>query len=134
MSSGWIFNGNIFEDLDDYVGFVYIITNLTNQRKYIGKKNFYSIRTKKVKGKNKKVKTESNWRKYFGSNVELCEDVKKIGEENFHREILKLCKSKGEMGYFEAKYQFLFDVLLDDIYYNKWIMCRINASHLKKVK
>jgi len=134
MSNCWYYKENIFEDLENYIGFVYIITNLTNQRKYIGKKNFYTSRMKKIKGKRKRIKSESDWKTYYGSNKELSADVIKLGEENFHREILRLCKSKGEMSYFEAKYQFLFDVLFDDIYYNTWIMCRVNASHLKKVE
>jgi len=133
MSNCWYYKENIFEDLEDYIGFVYIITNLTNQRKYIGKKNFYTSKMKKIKGKRKRIKSESDWKTYYGSNKELSADVIKLGEGNFHREILRLCTSKGEMSYFEAKYQFMFDVLTDDIYYNTWIMCRINASHLKKV-
>jgi hypothetical protein len=128
----WLYNDNLFEDIADYVGFVYLITNLQNGRKYIGKKNFYFSKTRTVKGKKKRTKVESDWKEYFGSNKELLEDVEKLGKENFKREILKLCKSKGEFGYYEAKYQFQFEVLEHpDLWYNSWIMCRVHRKHIK---
>jgi len=127
----WLYNGLPLEDIGDYVGFVYIITNLTNNRKYIGKKNFYFSKTKQVKGKKKRFKVESDWKEYFGSNKELAADVKSLGEQNFMREILRLCKTKGEFGYFEAKYQFDNNVLESDEYYNTWIMVRVHKKHLK---
>ena len=67
----WSFNGEIFEssDIDDFQGFVYLIRNKTTDKKYIGRKYFYSIR--KVKGKKKRVRSESDWKKYYGSSKEL---------------------------------------------------------------
>ena len=133
MGLNWIYNDLEFTEdmIGDNYGFVYIITNLTNNKKYIGKKFFYSIRSKVIKGKKKKVKSFSDWQSYYGSNDVLKQDVKQLGESNFKREILHLCKKKGECGYLETKEQFTRNVLESDDYYNTWIMCRINKSHLK---
>ena len=130
----WLYNDQPFEEVGEYVGFVYRITNLTNNKKYIGKKNFYFSRTKTIKGKKKRSKVESDWRDYYGSNKELNADVALHGEGNFRREILRLCKSKAEFGYYEAKYQFDLNVLESDEYYNTWIMCRVHKKHLTSLK
>ena len=131
----WLYNNESFEEIPEgIVGYVYLITNLTNNRKYIGKKNFYFSKTKQVKGKKKRTKVESDWRVYYGSNKELCADVEKIGKENFKREILRLCKTKGEFGYFEAKMQFENNVLESDEWYNSFIMVRVNKKHLTFLK
>lgn len=133
MELNWEYDNKDFtEDLiGDNYGFVYEITNLTNKRKYIGKKFFYSAKTKQVKGKKKKVKVASDWKTYYGSNAELVNDVKIHGEENFKREILHLCKTKGECGYLEAKEQFVRGVMESEDYYNTWIMVRVRKSHIK---
>lgn len=131
----WTYQGReVTEDeIESHVGFVYIIENLTNNKKYVGKKLFKSIRTKTIKGKRKKVKSDSDWRDYYGSNAILKEDVKRLGPENFKREILKLCKSKGTANYFEMKYQIQFEVLeRPDEYYNEWIIVKVHRSHIKK--
>ena len=127
----WLYNNEPFEKIPEgIVGYVYLITNLTNNRKYIGKKNFYFSKTRQVKGKKKRIKVESDWKDYFGSNKELCADVEKLGKENFRREIMILCRTKGEFGYFEAKMQFENNVLESDNYYNSWIMVRVHKKHL----
>lgn len=130
----WIYKGQTVEDIGNYIGFVYIITNLRTDRKYIGKKNFYFAKTKQVKGKKKKYKVESDWKTYFGSNEELNNHVHIFGEEQFRREILRFCSSKGEMSYFEAKYQFENSVLESDQWYNTWISCKIHKKHLTFLK
>ena len=133
MELNWKYNNEDFTEglIGDNYGFVYEITNLTNKRKYIGKKFFYSAKTKQVKGKKKKVKVPSDWQTYYGSNTELVNDVKLHGEENFSREILHLCKTKGECGYLEAKEQFVRGVMESEDYYNVWIMVRVRKSHIK---
>ena len=133
MGLNWTYNGKDFtEDLvGNNYGFVYQITNLTNGRKYIGKKFFYSAKTKQVKGKKKKYKASSNWQTYYGSSDNLTKDVLQLGHENFIREILHLCLSKGECGYLEAKEQFRNNVLETDNYYNTWIMVRVRKDHIK---
>ena len=133
MGLNWTYNGKDFtEDLvGNNYGFVYQITNLTNGRKYIGKKFFYSAKTKQVKGKKKKYKVSSNWQTYYGSSDNLTKDVLQLGHENFNREILHLCLTKGECGYLEAKEQFRNNVLETDNYYNSWIMVRVRKDHIK---
>jgi len=131
----WTFESQPIDEtiLDDYVGFVYCITNLIDNKKYIGKKLLKFRRTKVVKGKKKKILVESDWKKYWGSNKNLIADVEKLGEDKFAREILKFCKSKGECNYYESKLQFERAVLETDTYYNDWIMCKIHRSHVKKL-
>ena len=126
----WTYMERIFDssDVGDYFGFVYLITNLTNQRQYIGRKYFWSFRT--PKGKKRKVKQESDWKKYYGSCPELKEDIKKYGKENFSREILSLHKTKGTCNYEETKQLFLNNVLSESLdngapaYYNSNILGR----------
>jgi hypothetical protein len=133
MGLNWTYNGKDFtEDLiGNNYGFVYQITNLTNGKQYIGKKFFYSAKTKQVKGKKKRYKASSNWQTYYGSSDNLTKDVLQLGHENFNREILHLCLTKGECGYLEAKEQFRNNVLETDNYYNSWIMVRVRKDHIK---
>ena len=125
---------------DDCVGFVYIITNLKTNRKYVGKKlakfsktTYKTVVLKNGKKKKKKIrsKIDSDWKDYYGSSKELNEDVEKLGTENFKREILFFCKSKAECSYVESREQFSRKVLESDDYYNNNIMCRIHGSHIK---
>jgi hypothetical protein len=133
MGLNWQYDGKDFtEDLiGDNYGFVYQIKNLTNGRKYIGKKFFYSAKTKQVNLKKKKIKVPSDWQTYYGSSDTLKQDVLSLGHENFSREILHLCRSKGECGYLEAKEQFIRGVMESEDYYNTWIMVRVRKSHIK---
>jgi hypothetical protein len=132
----WQHNGQVVDSeiLEEYFGFVYNITNLTNNKRYIGKKLLKRTKTKQVKGKKKRSLVESDWKSYYGSNKELQDDVSNLGAENFKREILRLCKSKGECNYFEAKYQFDLEVLENDEYYNNWIQVKVHKSHLNKLR
>jgi hypothetical protein len=133
MGINWKYHDKDFtEDLiGNNYGFVYQITNLTNGRKYIGKKFFYSAKTKQVKGKKKKIKVPSDWQTYYGSSAEVTKDVLQLGHDCFRREIIHLCVSKGECGYLEAKEQFIRGALETDDYYNTWIMVRVRKSHIK---
>jgi len=133
MGLNWQYDGKDFtEDLiGDNYGFVYQIKNLTNGRKYIGKKFFYSAKTKQVNLKKKKIKVPSDWQTYYGSSDTLKQDVLSLGHESFSREILHLCQSKGECGYLEAKEQFIRGVMESEDYYNTWIMVRVRKSHIK---
>lgn len=109
----WVYDGNPFtsNDIGEYFGFVYLITNLTNQRKYLGRKYFWSFRT--PKGKKRKVKSESDWKKYYGSCPELKEDIDRIGKGNFSRTILSLHKTKGKTNYEETRQLFTNGVLTE---------------------
>lgn len=123
--------------IDDWVGFVYLITNLKNGRKYIGQKKFWSTKTTYSKNpktglkKKKRTKVESDWKNYFGSNEELKREVQEIGPDNFKREIIHLCKSKGMMNYLELKEQMDNNVLVDPNFYNSFVGMRIHRSHVK---
>jgi len=123
--------------IEDNVGFVYEITDLSNDKKYIGKKGLVSKRKlPPLKGqKRRRVKIiETDWQDYTGSNDVLNQLVEEYGIEKFYREILHLCKSKSEMSYYEAKLQFETDCLLKpEEYYNEFIGCKINRRHLIKV-
>ena len=102
----WLYQGQEYQGPDEkLVGFVYMITCLETNRRYIGKKLFWSMRRKQVKGKVKRVKTESDWKKYWSSSEELKADVTRLGEEKFKREIVHLCFGKGELSYLEVREQ-----------------------------
>lgn len=138
----WYYENNIVEELaDDVVGFVYLITNLVDNRKYVGKKlaKHSKIRYKTVTLKNgtkkkKKIreKVDSDWRDYYGSSEELTKDVQELGVENFKREILYYCYSKAECSYVEAREQFSRKVLESKEYYNGHIQVRVHGSHILK--
>ena len=132
----WFYNDKEFtsEMIGEHIGFVYLITDLSNNKKYVGKKNFLSKRRlKPLKGKTRKRTkiSESDWQDYFGSSEEVKSLVESNGRDNFKREILHLCNSKGMMSYLEAKEQFDREVLLKDEYYNEFIGCKIHSKHLK---
>lgn len=133
----WLYNGKEIGDdeIEGYAAFVYIITNLVDNKRYIGKKIFTSIRRKKVKGKTrrKKVQKESDWKSYYGSNKSLQADVERLGQDKFEREIVKLCRTRGTASYWEAKLQMQHEVLeKPDDFYNDWIMIKVHRSHIKQ--
>jgi len=143
MKAEWYYDGpNPWEppknfNPDVWYGFVYEITNLTTTKKYVGKKFFWRSKIlpkTKSRKRRKRLKVESNWRDYFGSNKHLQEDVDKMGPEAFHRRMLILCKTKGECSYMETKIQFEKEVLLKEEYYNGIISCRIGAQTVKNLK
>jgi hypothetical protein len=136
----WIYENKEYVEMNPiYFGFIYIITNEITGRKYIGKKQFNSYRSKKVKDKKRRKHfvLESDWKDYWGSCEELLEDIQKFGEENFKREILKLCKTKGDLTYSEVELQIKADCLtaLDEkgnrLYYNSNIMSRWFSKKIK---
>ena len=139
----WIFENKQIEALpEECVGFIYLITNNLTGRKYIGKKlaKFSKTTYRIVKQKNgikkrKKIrsKIESDWQQYYGSNIELNQDIERLGAGNFTREILYYCRSKAECSYIEAREQFQRKVLESDDYYNGQIVCRIHGSHIRKL-
>jgi hypothetical protein len=105
----WIYENKVFEpaQLEDWAGFVYLITDLDNGKKYIGKKNFWSTRRlPPLKGKTRRrvKKLESDWRDYYGSNEEVKLLVEESGGKRFKREIIRLCKTKGEMSYLTERF------------------------------
>ena len=141
ITNEWVYKGRPISqtdiDISDYEGFVYIIKNINDDKSYIGKKTLWNRTKKKVQKKdgsgtkNSIVKKESDWKKYWGSNTFLKEDVKEANALGFTREVLHFFKTKGESNYVEALYQFKYNVLLyPDKFYNQWIMVKVNRSHL----
>jgi len=131
----WLYNNQEFNETpEEFQGFVYCITELNTGMMYIGKKFFWKPKVLPVnKTRKRRVRTrvESDWRNYYGSNKFLRQLIEANGKDNYKREILRMCRSKGECSYYEAKLQFEYDVLLSSKYYNEFIGCKINASHLK---
>jgi len=126
----WGYNGKPFnsDDIQDFFGFVYLIQNNLNGRKYVGRKYFWQFRT--PKGKKRKVKSESDWKNYYGSCPELKEDIGKFGRENFSRTILSLHKTKGKTNFEETRQLFTNGVLTESLdngdpaFYNSNILNR----------
>jgi len=132
----WIYNDEPFtsDDIGEHVGFVYLLT-APDGKKYVGKKLFVSKRKlPPLKGKTRRRTkiSESDWKTYYGSS----EQVQELIESGtlFKREILHLCRSKGELSYLEAKEQFDREVLLRDDYFNGIIQVKIHASHVRNLK
>jgi hypothetical protein len=142
-SMSWLFESKTIEALpEDCVGFVYLITNNISGRKYIGKKlakfsrtTYKTVKLKNGNKKRKKIrgKIESDWQTYYGSNIELNQDVERLGAGNFTREILYYCRSKAECSYIEAREQFSRRVLESDDWYNGHIQVRVHGSHIRKL-
>lgn len=135
----WLFEEKSFDDPKEYYGFVYEITNNDNGRKYIGRKYFTRAKTlPPLKGKTRKRRSriDSDWREYWGSSEKLKEEINTYGEGSFTRRILRLCKTKGETNYWEAKLQFEADVLNaklpsgDFAYYNENIMMKFTRRNI----
>ena len=130
----WVYDNNEFNETpDEFQGFVYMITELDTGKKYIGKKFFWNSKILPgTKSRKRRVRTrvESDWRTYYGSNKEVQTLVESKGKDNYKREILRLCKTKGECSYYEAKLQFQYDVLLSDEFYNEFIGCKIHSKHI----
>ena len=125
----WLYQGTAFtsDDIGDFFGYVYRITNLQNDKQYIGRKYFYQKR--KPKGGKRRVTSESDWKRYYGSSAELKQDIKEYGKNNFRREIISLHKTLGKVNYEETRQLFLNNVLTEHVdglpkYYNSNILGR----------
>ena len=126
----WIYEGKPFtsDDIGDFFGYVYLITNKSTGKKYIGRK--YFVQKRKPRGGKRRVTSESDWKKYYGSSPKLKEDVKKYGKLNFKREIISLHETLGKVNYEETKQLFLNNVLIEALddgtpaYYNSNILGR----------
>ena len=129
----WYYNNQPVEEIDPkYLAFVYLITHIESNKKYIGLKTTKSKKTKQVKGKKKRFTVESDWRDYWSSSVELKNDIELFGKDAFKREILYFCLNKGTANYLEAREQFDKRVLENpNEWYNGIINCRVHWSHVK---
>jgi hypothetical protein len=136
----WLYKGKPCTEVPEkYEGFTYCITNNITGKQYIGKKSLWSHRTKKVVGKKNRKHTikSSDWRKYYGSNEFLIEDIESLGEDNFTREILQFFETKKAVTYAEIELQFKFDVLRATLpdgspkYYNRNILGKFFPDKVK---
>ena len=135
----WIYRGKTFDskDIQDNYGFIYRITNTTNGYDYVGRKYFTTVKKRPpLKGKkNKRRETiETDWKEYWGSSPRLLADIEQLGKDKFTREIIHLCKSRGETNYMEAYYQFTEGVLLREDNYNGIIQIKLGKNSVKDVK
>tara|TARA_R110001632_G_C11177511_1_gene400416 strand:+ start:295 stop:705 length:411 start_codon:yes stop_codon:yes gene_type:complete len=132
----WIYKNTVFTTApEDCEGFVYVIHNVFTKRYYIGQKRFWSVKKlPPLKGKvNKRHKTvETNWKDYWGSSEALHSALESEGKNRYTRIILRLCATKGDLNYYEAKEQFDRAVLLDPLSFNGIINCKIHRNHLSK--
>ena len=132
----WTYKGKeVVEIPPEFIGFVYLITNTTNDRKYIGKKLAQFKRSKKpLKGRTNKRRytVESDWRDYYGSSDELTADIELLGKDKFKREILFWCSNKSELSYIEAREQFTHKVLESKQWYNGHIRVRVHQKGILK--
>ena len=132
----WLYkNKEVTEIPAEFIGFVYLITNITNDRRYIGKKLTQFKRSKKpLKGRTNKRRytVESDWKDYYGSSDELSTDVELLGKDKFKREILFWCTSKSELSYVEAREQFSHKVLESKDWYNGHIRVRVHQKGILK--
>lgn len=130
----WLYEGNPYTVApEQHMGFIYLITNLSTNQRYIGKKLFWS--TKKLpplKGrKNKRHKrVETDWQDYWSSSERVKRDVELHGKDNFRRDIVMFCDNKNQLAYHETRLQFQFGVLVSDDWYNDYIGCRVTSRGL----
>ena len=126
----WLYEGEPFtsDDIGDQFGFVYRNTNIKTGKQYIGRKYFWSKR--KPRGGKRRVTSESDWKKYYGSSDELKADRGVLGNELFKREILSVQPTKGKVNFEETRQLFLNRVLQESLedgtpaYYNSNILGR----------
>ena len=132
----WTYNGILVtEQPDGVAGFIYLITNTTNNKKYIGQKVFQFKKTKYRKGKRKQhLLVESDWGTYTGSNDSLNADIEILGKDQFTYEIMHMCKTKSEMNYLETKTIINSDALIRSDYYNDWVKIRVTRRHLSSLQ
>jgi len=130
----WIYQNQPFTETPElYQGFVYLITNLTQNRYYIGKKNYWkTIKRAPLKGRvnRRHSRTATDWQDYWGSSTALQKHIDLLGVDCFRREILIQCRTKTDMSYHETRLQFQENVLTNPAYYNDYIGCRITSRGL----
>lgn len=106
-------NGVIFDC--NTIGFIYVIVNTINHKKYIGCKQMYS-----------KSKKETSWRSYTGSSTQLNNDIEQYNKKNFKFYIIDVAYSKSELKFKELLYQIANNVLFREDFYNGIINVRLS--------
>jgi hypothetical protein len=131
----WKYKGKEITDEDikeSYIGFIYLITQKSTGKKYIGKKLLTSAATKTVNGKKKKIRKPSDWKNYWSSSPSIKELIEQCGESDFDREILVFCSSKGSLLYNEEMALYMVGALEDDVWINANIRSKVYSSWVKK--
>ena len=134
----WTYQGRLITDISDMpegtYGFIYEVRHKPSDTRYIGKKVLFFERNKRLgkralqalkeeRAKNglkgrvplkQKIRTESDWKDYFGSQKEIVALSKKdIAGENWEKRILEFVPNKKLLTYYETKHLFINNVLED---------------------
>lgn len=125
---------NNYKD-EDYVHYVYKITNNINNRYYIGIHSF-------PKESGYTPLTDGYW----GSGSEITKDIRSLGRENFTKEIISICSTREEIS-IEEKRLVTIDVVRSIDSYNLilggdsnyesnigWVVCRPKNAINKVIK
>lgn len=134
--SDWIYKGNTLVSLDDVpeksVGFIYLITQVSTGKRYIGRKLLTKAATKTVKGKKKKTRVESDWKDYWSSSPKIKQWIEENGgTDDFKREILQFVSSKGMLAYAEEMALYMMGALESDAFINDNIRSKVYRTWVK---
>lgn len=117
---------------ENAMGFIYLITQKSTGKRYIGRKLLVKISKKLVKGRKKKIVSQSDWQKYWSSSPQIKEWIKEAGgTSDFTREILCFVSSKGSLAYCEEKALYELGVLESDNWLNSNIRSKVYRSWVK---
>ncbi len=135
--SNWIYQGKEILTEEDIpfekpMGFIYLITQKSTGKRYIGRKLLTKAKKKSFDGKKKKIRVQSDWQKYWSSSPQIKEWIKEAGgTSDFTREILAFVSSKGSLAYLEEKALYELGVLESDNWINNNIRSKIYRSWVK---
>ena len=135
----WTYQGRLITDISDMpkdtYGFIYEVRYKPTDTRYIGKKVLFFERNKRLGKKalealreerkakgiggrvplKQKIRTESDWKDYFGSQKEIVALSKNdIAGENWEKRILEFVPNKKLLTYYETKHLFINNVLEDN--------------------
>jgi hypothetical protein len=145
----WLYNGKEITDISQFplgtFGFIYEVST-SEGKKYIGKKALYHNKKTKLKkselaeqsGRGRRalhkiVSKESDWKKYYGSNKHLKNQIAEgeVTLESLGKQIIEIGFNKKHLTYLETKYLFQFGVLENpEIYYNDSILGKFFTKDL----
>lgn len=132
-------------------GFIYRVTHIPTQKKYIGKKVLFFERNVKL-GKRetealkeerkaagiggrvpakKKVIKESDWKTYYGSQDEIKKLARESRPEDWTRDILEFVPTKKLLTYYEIKHIFTNDALENNDFLNDNILGKFYQKDFK---
>lgn len=121
-------------EFEKSIGFIYIITQLSTGRRYIGRKLLTKASTKTTKGIKKKIRKDSDWIEYWSSSPKIKAWIDESGTDDFSKEILIFVSSKSELMYAEEYYLYKTNALLSDMWLNDNIRAKIMRAWFSKNK